>query len=467
MKKFLPLLGLIIFGHLFLLFFLRFVAWPEMVLWPYLLDKGLLPYRDIVIVYPPTLIIFLAFLGKVFGIKLIGLKFYTWILILLTDSLVFFVTKKITRDVKVALVSLLFYVLWQPFFDGNALWFDLVLAPLALLTFYLLWRKEFLWSGLVFGLAISIKQTAFWFLVPILLTFWLTKELKPNSLIKFGIGFAIPLMFCLLYLVRAGIFQDFFQWAINFGVFYLPRAPGQILLPTVKNILAVGIPYGLLLIAAFMFTKKKTEKEKSSLLLLLILWTIFGAMGTYPRFEYFHFQPSLPFLAIISGWVISSLKISLKNKGNFLILLYLILIFLGTVYLQARFYRLSWQKPNRFFETDVLEGARFLKENTKPLEKIYILNSWDHLYALSDTLPAVAPLIHTLSWHLEYPGMQDKYVADLAKNKPRIIVFEPYYDRGWGSGIGLYKPEKIDKFLQENYTLKEIIAGRFWILRPK
>ena len=467
MKKFFLLLTLTISTHLFLLVFLQFIAWPEMVLWPYLLDKGLLPYRDIIIVYPPALIILLALLGKIFGITLIGLKLYTWILILLTDLLIFFVTKKITDNVKVAFISLLFYVLWQPFFEGNAMWFDLVLAPLALLVFYLLWRREFLGSGILFGLAISIKQTAFWFFVPIMLTFWLTKELKPNTLVKFVIGSAVLPMACLLYLVQADIFQDFFQWAINFGVFYLPRAPGQVLLPTVKNILAVGVPYGLLLMAVFMFIKRKTGKEKSSLLLLLPLWALFGVLGTYPRWEYFHFQPSLPFLAVVSGLVISSLKISLKKKSNFLILLYLILIFFGTVYLQARFYRLNWQKPTRFFETDVLDGARWLKENTKSSEKIYILNSWDHLYALSDTLPAVAPLIHTLSWQLEYPGMQEKYVADLTKNKPRIVVFEPYYDRGWGSGIGLYKPEKIDKFLQENYILEEIIAGRFWILKKK
>jgi len=463
MKKISLFLPLILLVHLVLLVLLRFTAWPEMTLWPYLLNKGLLPYRDIVVIYPPTLILFLSFLGKIFGVTLLGLKIYTWILILLTDLLVFLTAKKLTKNIKIALISLAFYILWQPFFEGNAFWFDLVLAPLALLVFYFSVKKKFLWSGLLFGLAITIKQTAFWFFVPIILTFWLGKELRLRTIVKFILGLAIPLFICLVFLFKTGLFQDFWRWAVDFGVFYLPRAPGQVQPPTIKNILALCVPYGFLLLGAFFLLIKRGEKQENQLSMILIIWALFACLGTYPRFEYFHFQPSLPFLAIISGLAIFSFKIVWKKKENFLALSFLILIFLGTLYLQARFYRLNWQKPTRFFEADVLEMASWLKDNTKPSEKIYILNSWDHLYALSDTLPAVSPLIHTLPWHLEYPGMQEKYMSDLTKNKPRIVVFQPYSEKGLGS----YKPEKIDEFVMGNYTLDEVVAGRFWVLKIK
>lgn len=459
MKKitlFLPLLLLI---HLILLILLRFTAWPEMVLWPYLLNKGLIPYQDIVVIYPPGLILALSFLGKLFGVTLMNLKIYTWVFILVTDLLIYWIAKRLTQSKKIAILSLLFYVLWQPFFEGNAFWFDLVLAPLGLLLFYFAHQKKFFWSGFIFGLALTVKQTTLWFLPPLFLTFWLIKEIKIKPFLLFIFGMVMPLGASLIYLVTNNLFDDFLKWAVSFGVFYLPKAPGQIQLPTLKQTLSLLIPFAVVFLSFFTILQRRNI-VKREWIILLIFWTFFASLGVLPRFEYFHFQPSLPFLAVLSGIFISSINISPKKLVWFV---FLALVTLGTVYLQLRFYRLNWQKPTRFFETDILEIAKWLRENTQPDEKIYILNSWDHLYALSETLPAVSPLIHTLPWHLEYPGMQEKYVADLTKVKPRIVVFQPYKEKGLGS----YKPEKIDKFVRENYSLKEIIAGRFLILERK
>jgi len=458
MKKIKFLIPIILLIHLLLLFFLRFIAWPEMVLWPYFALKGLLPYRDIAIAHNPLLIFDLTIFYKIFGVSLLGLKVYTWILIIVTDYLVYWVTEKLTKNKAVAVFSLLFYVLWQPYFEGNGVWFDLFLAPFILLLFYFLSKKEFLWSGLLFGLAILVKQTAFWFILPIALTFWLLKAVKFKLIIRFLIGFAIPLSLFLLYLISTRTLQDFYFWAIQFGIGYLPRAPGQIDFLGIKQAFSLGVPYGLTLLAVFLLIKKKFKEKK--LLTLLLIWCFFGALGVYPRWGYVHFQPSLPFLAIISGITVYYVNLIYKGRAKSLLGLYLILVFLGTFYLQARFYRLHWQKPDRFFEEETLQAVSWLQQNTEKDEKIFILNSWDHLYALSETLPAVSPWVPTLPWYMEYPGIQEEIVADLKEGKPRLIVFEPYR----GKGLGSYKPEKIDNYLNENYTLDEIVAGRFYIL---
>lgn len=464
MKNIKFLIFSILLIHLILLIFLRFTAWPEMILWPYLLKNGWLPYRDIVTIYPPVLILSTAFLGKLFGISLLNLKVSTWALILLTDCLVYWVAKKITKSNQIAFLSLLFYVFWQPFFEGNGLWFDLALVPLAFLSFSLLYQKKFFGGGVLFALAVLVKQTALYFSLPILLIFWLARQLKPKPILKFLSGVSLPFIFCLFYLLIRGLWSDFYLWVIDFAVFYLPQAPGQTVLPTIKQILAFGVPYAFCLLALTLLVKKQTPKEEKKFLFLLLAWSFFGVLGAYPRFEYFHFQPSLPFLAIISGLILSRLIDSWKKKKiNRAWLLYLLLILAGIIHLQGRFYCLHWQKPDRFFEKETLIVADWIKKNTNPLEKIYVLNSWDHIYALSNTLPAVSPLIPTLPWHYEYPGIQEKFIVDLEKNKPRIVVFEPYKEKGLGS----YKPEKIDRFLQENYLRTKIIAGRFWILEPQ
>jgi hypothetical protein len=461
MKKVAVVVFILILVHLILLFFLRFTAWPEMILWPYLMTKGWLPYRDIILPYTPALVVMLGVLGKTFSVTLLNLKIYTWLLILFTDLIVYWTAKKISGREIVGLVSLLFYVLWQPFFEGNGFWFDLVLAPILLLTFYFIHERRYLTGGLFFGLAIAIKQTSLFLGVPVFLTLFWVNGLVFKNWWRFIVGTLIPLFICLIYVLGNSLFEDFFQWAISYGMFYLPRAPGQVQLPTVKQVLATGIPYGFLILAVLITFLGIAKKSSVKMIWILIGWVVFAALGVYPRWEYFHFQPSLPFLAIITGIAFQQVMPFARKKVW--LILYCGILLMGTIYLQARFYRLQWRQPDRFFEKETVLTGKWLRENLIPGEKIFILNTWDHLYALGNVLPAVDPWIPPLPWYMEYPGVQDKAVRQLEKERPKLIVFEPYRQKGLGS----YIPGKIDKFIQDNYTKREVIAGRFWIFELK
>ena len=59
-----PLLLLI---HFVLLINTRFTLWPEMVVYPYLVNNGFMLYRDIINPYPPFLSYSLAIFAKIFG----------------------------------------------------------------------------------------------------------------------------------------------------------------------------------------------------------------------------------------------------------------------------------------------------------------------------------------------------------------------------------------------------------------
>src|SRR3989304_5834172 len=125
MKKNLYIIpALLLITHFFLLIYTGFTAWPEMTFWPYLMLKGWLPYKDIAIAHTPILLGDLTIFFKIFGVGLSQLKIYTWILILGTDLLLYWVVSKLW-DRKVALVSLLTYIPFQLYFEGNGLWFDL------------------------------------------------------------------------------------------------------------------------------------------------------------------------------------------------------------------------------------------------------------------------------------------------------------------------------------------------------
>jgi 4-amino-4-deoxy-L-arabinose transferase-like glycosyltransferase len=416
---------------------LKFTAWPEMLLWPYMMIQGLLPYKDIAIAHTPHLVIDLAIFFKIFGVGVLQLKIYTWLLIIFTDLVVYWVSNKLWNR-KVAIVSTFSFVILQIFFDGNGLWFDSLLAPFSVLLFYLVSKKNYLWTGIVWAVMFLTKQTAVWFLLPIAWQVAKNEERKMKNLIKYVYGVSIVLGSFLLLLFTFNLLPSFYTWAVNFGIFILPGAQGQIQLPDLKNLIVAGFPF--VVFVPFLLNKKNRN-------LNLLAWVIAGVMGTYPRFEYFHFQPAIPFLAIIIAIVVTGVK---QNK---LIKAFLIFYTLGSVYLFANYFMRNWREGTRFLEADVVDVVSYVRNNTHENEKIFVLNWWDNIYPLTGTLPATDPWVPQLPWYQDLPGVQEKEVENLRATKPKLILFKEYEQ----VGLAAYKPQKVLDFINSNYTLKEEI----------
>jgi len=189
----------------------------------------------------------------------------------------------------------------------------------------------------------------------------------------------------------------------------------------------------------------------------LLLWAVAGALGAYPRFEYFHFQPAVPYLAIATGIFFSGKF--LKEK---LIKIFLVVYALGSLYLFGGFFMRNFNEGIRFYESDVQDLVLYVKTNTNQGDKIFVMNWWDNIYALTDTLPAVDPWVPQLSWYTELPRIQEKMVNDLALSKPKIIILNPYSE----SGLSAYIPQKVFDYIIANYRLKQKLDG-IEILIPK
>jgi 4-amino-4-deoxy-L-arabinose transferase-like glycosyltransferase len=439
--------------HLFLLISLKFTAWPEMTLWPYLITKGWLPYKDIAIAHTPLLLVDLTILYKLFGVGLWQLKIYTWLLILLTDVSLFWVAREIWNR-KTALLSLVFFIPFQLFYEGNGLWFDLALAPLALIVFYLIKKKDYLWAGIFWALAFLTKQTAFWFLIPIGLMFLqgislqkLQKLIKISK--KFALGTLGTFLIAILIIWMFGFLKDFYYWTFEFGIGILPKAQGQINLPTLRQLAISFFPFSILALLPFV------QKRKESI--QLSTWVIAGTLGAFPRWELFHFQPALPFLAIAGGLVLSQIN-KLKPIIKILLAGYVVL----SIFLVSKFYSREWGRETRFFESEVNKIAAYIEDNTEQNDEIYVLNAWDSVYAWSDTLPAVRPWVPHLPWYMRVPGIQEDIVSGLDIVRPKLIVQGEYSE----TGLGSYRPELIDEFIKDNYEINDNIDS-YLLFIPK
>ncbi len=433
------LLFIILGVHLFLLTQLRFTAWPEMTLWPYLMNIGWLPYQDIAIAHTPLLLVKLAIFYKIFGVGILQLKIFTWITILLSDVLVFLIAKKLW-NLKVAFVSLVASIFLSIFYDGNGLWFDLFMVPMILGSYYFISQKKYFWSGILFALAVITKQTAVWFLIPIVISL-LSSKSSIKDYFKVALGGAVILILFVVALSLFGILPSFWNWAIGFGVFILPKSQGQIQLPEVNTLISAIFPFTIFIL---LFIKSKFRY------ISLLLWAIAGGLGALPRFEYFHFQPAVPFLAIAVGLVLTSLE-----KKDILIKIFISGYIVFSLILFSRYIVRNFGGGTRFLETNVSDIVSYVKNNTNEGDAIFVMNWWDNIYALTGTLPGVKPWVPQLSWYQEVPGIQEKEVESLESSKPKIILMNEYED----TGLASYKPQKIYDYVMLNYELKEEVGG--------
>jgi len=440
-KNWYLILGLAIVVHLLLLIKLGFTAWPEMTFWPYLILKGWLPYKDIAIAHTPLLLVNLTAFYKIFGLGLIQLKIYTWIVILLTDILLFLIAQRLWEK-KVALFSLIFFIPLQVFYEGNGLWFDLALAFLALLIYYCLEKKKYIWAGIFWMFAFLTKQTAFWFLIPMALM--ILKDINGRVIKEILKGSAIVFIPFIIAMLLLRILPDFWLWAIKFGITKLPASSGQIQMPSLRQFAVATLPLLLLAIATLRIRKSYA----------VLAWGIFASLGFLPRWGLFHFQPALPFWAIGFALLINNFgKIKLNERVIFSLGIVIIAVIISRQVVR------EWRRGDRFFEPAVLRTAEYIRQNSVQGESVYIINTWDSIYALSGTIPSTRPWLPYLPWYLEISGIQDAIVANLELVSPKLIVAGEFQKEA-------YQAQGINNFITENYKLSDQFEG-YLIYRPK
>lgn len=445
--------------HLFFLVNLRFTAWPEMFSYAYLKNSGFLLYKDIIHPYPPLLTLVLSYVYRVFGYSLIVLQTVSWLTILASSVLVFLTSQKITKNENIALFTLGIYVLLQPFLEGDMLWFDIaiVLPILAGAFFALRWidkdsnqKLNIFLVGLFFGIASLIKQTAgiFWIAFFVFLVFRKAKKLEFFHLL------AGPIILWGIFLgriIQENQLIDFWNWTIFYPLFKWSDFPGYVQMELSPREL---VTLGVFLIPVILYILWQ-RRVKDTEFWLLIIFLIAGLIAIYPRFSFFHFQPSLVFFVIIYGYVLS--KLNLKWKVLFLISFFALLYPL--VYKPA--FETEWGKETRFYGREEKETAHLIKSKIGDSRNIYLLGLPSQFYLLTGTIPP-KPWTDNFGWYLEIPGVQENVVKRWEANPPDFVFWRTPSPGNWFD-LGTYQPQKIVSWIEENYTKSEEVSSGIWL----
>ena len=433
--------------QLFFLANLQFTAWPEMFSYAYLRNNGFLIYKDMIHPYTPLLTMVLSWIYTLFGYHLWVLQTAAWAVAISTSVLVFLLTKQVTKNSWLALVSLALYVFLQPFFEGNMLWFDLAIMPPLLLALLFLLRRNLLLSGLFIAAAMLIKQTTgLYFLFSIFYLVFVQK-LRFSKLKRFFYGSLILGIPLLIRLIQENALSDFVNWVLIYPLTKWGNIIGYVRMEmSVHEVVVI-----LILLTPIVFKFRQLLNEKNSRIVLLFL--VCALIAVYPRFSFFHFQMSLAIISILYGALLARTGINLK----FVSLYALVLMYLVHYPVLLR----SWRTEPRFYSTGELELAEVIKQKTTASDRLYLLGLNSTLYSMSGRLPPER-WTDNFAWYLEIQGVQEEVINRWITNPPEYVFWRTP-STGNKHDLGVYQPKKIAELVRSNYTQKEEVKPGIWM----
>lgn len=439
-------------------------SWPEMLVYPYLLNNGFTIYKDLNIPYTPIFIWFMQLIENVFGHSPLVTVGLVIALSFSTACIIFLVSNRIWKTKKLAGVcSVFYYLLWFFYFEGNGLWYEMFITPFLIGGFYFIYNYLFIkshvryiiFAAFLFSICFLSKQSAIWITLVSLAWMVLVKFKNIKILVRdvcfFMLAFFFPIVVTFLAAFFWGYLSNYWDWAYKFVFLVYPFTPGYRDFPSF-------VTNGKLLITLFVLVPfvyfYRSDYKKVWFGIMFIFATFMFAV---PRWGLFHLQPLLAMLSIMAAPVLEDIW---RSKVRFYKLI-LILFLTISIIICARQINRFFEKPIRFYEPDKYELNQKIKQ--AGYTNFFIFNSYDQLYVLSSNIQPVKPYIQNFAAFLEIEGMQKQLIEGIEQTKPRYILHTPYSGRG-GYGPGDYRPSLVGDYIESHYILKEKLRDDLWVL---
>ena len=348
-------------------------------------------------------------------------------------------------------------------------------------------RQQFgrlLASGLLFGLAVLMKQPALFFIV-FAAIYLVSKGVQRGTRLRdisleslfFTVGVILPLGIALLLLWRAGVFDRFWFWAIDYARQYgtlvpLSEAP-QIFLRSVREV--VGAGWTLWMLGGIGVVVGLLDNRVRASVIFLLGLLLASALAVCPGFyfRYHYFVLVLPAISLLVGAAISEFSDLLAGRTilvRFMPLLVLcaaltapilsertLLFTLSPIEACRRIY------PESPFP-ESLRIAEYVREHTRPDDTIAVLGSEPQIYFYSQRRSATG---YIYAYGLMEPQkyarqMQEEMMGEIERARPMYLVSVVVND-SW-----LWRPgsERLIFNWANQYTAQNYAAAGFVNITP-
>ncbi|MFN0016085.1 MAG: ArnT family glycosyltransferase [Saprospiraceae bacterium] len=463
-----PIKNFLVYGTLIaamlFVFFVRFrlLSLPlerdegEYALMGQLILKGIPPYEMAYNMKLPGTYYAYALLMAIFGQSPEGIHAGLLVMNLASMALLFFIGKKLVNETVGVLAAVSFGLLTlAPYTLGLSAHATHFNALAALGGFYLLLTftdrptlLRLVSSGFCFGLAFIMKQQAVFILffgLAALVLFETNRKprnLKSSlfNLVAFGFSLVLPYLLVVLVAVATGSFDNFWHWTVEYAQQYATIKPWDQAWGSLKanfELLSIGlVPFWLVGAAGLvaLFFSESARKYRWTILAFTLFSALCVVPGLYFRQHYFIvFYPALALLAgialnFVREWLIAqnATALSVLPFGFFAYMFFACVnrhtdqLFKDS---PERLCTRMFGSANPFPES--LKIAEFIRNNSKPDDKVAVLGSEPQICFYSDRLPATG-FIYTypLMENQAYSAiMQQEMIVEIEKSKPKFLVY--------------------------------------------
>jgi Dolichyl-phosphate-mannose-protein mannosyltransferase len=421
-----------------------------------LMLQGIPPYQLAYnMKFPGTYAAYAAIM-VLFGQTPAGIHFGVLCLTTLTTLMLFWLGKRIL-DWTAGMVAATFYAVMAASpsmlgLAGHATHFAAFFATAGLCVMWLA-RRSGKWStiavaGLLFGVAILMKQhgavLALWAAMVFTVTAFRSSELSPGkrmgTVAVFGAAMILPFAVCCLILWRAGVFEKFWFWTIDYARQYASVVPlsesPRFLWQGSRHALVKGfllLPFavagGLLL-----WFDEKLAKSR----LWVFSFGLASVLSVFPDFYFrkHYFLLMLPGLALLAGTAVSGLcrfqkqQTAVTGRQHWPVWVYALTVGI-TILTCTRvwFLETPTQAARTTYQADPFpeaeDVATFIRANSPPSAPMAVIGSEPELYFLSRR-HSVTGYIYTYGMMEPQPfarRMQEEMIHDIEASKPGFIVF--------------------------------------------
>jgi len=415
--QFLLALLLSVFQSCFVLFKGYFLS-LEFTLYPYLIDHGFIPYKNILDQHFPSVF---------FGTFSLPSMSYTssapilifFLLILLISNLLLYRYLVVSKN-NHPLFWLFLYIVLMAYFSVNILWLETFVNFLLIIVLNLSRSKvrtsHFL-IGIILSQVILLRPT----LLPaiVFLSLYLSIFNYKNLL-----GFFVGLFASFCYLLINRNLKDFIDLAIVFNTSVYSKK--SFLMPSLKQALVV--------LSVYLYTWLNFYQSKKSLIFICVT---LGLVAAYPRFGFEHLQPFILFV---------TLSASSSHRMNWPLNISFVFLFIGLIILGTTRNRYG----NYFYQPSLYQFAQSIAQI--PGKEIYLFGASDLLYPLSGKLPVDKFYLPSLPWYLNYPNYKKLLFSKLKKTDSWVVVDTTFAVDGQKL---IESASDIYEYIKMNYNLIE------------
>ena len=448
-KIFPYIVGLLIFIHIFILLQLMFFPYPELFIYSYLTDKGLLPYKQIIDQHFPG-VMFLPINLYSLGIDTLQEMRMIYFALIISSDLIFTkILKKIFNKNVYMLLGFLLYIFWQIYFEGHVFWIESFITPLILLAFGFLLNffenrriRNLYFAALSVGIALVFKQTVLP-LAGLVFLYLFFKRIHFKNLLLGGIIFIIPILLVTLYFSKIGVLRDFFYWTVTFNLTIFNEMGKT--RPDIIGFAKILPVFGVSVVALLYYLIRK----KDNIVNLTGIF-LFGCLFfAYARFDHIHLQPALPFaLILLTMLIVAVSRIPYPVVFRVALSVAYCILSLYIFIPNFRFYNKPGVSP-MFNDAETAVIVEKVKDYSNKGDTIFAFGTHPHIYYLTETMPPGNVFTFQFPWFMKVA--EQTILTGIVNSPPKVVIRDLNAEVG-GYSLAEYMQD-IDQYIVENYVL--------------